>query len=80
MPAEADWFLQSLCSAHLEEHHQFGEGIGVEDDLFITNEEWINYAPNKPYVGISVSPVGDVWDSIGILNMILTNFSVITLC
>ena len=32
--------MQSLCAAHLEEKHQWGPGIGVEDDLFITNEEW----------------------------------------
>ena len=34
----ADWFLQSLCSAHLKEKHQWGEGIGLEDNTFITNE------------------------------------------
>jgi hypothetical protein len=54
-PAEADWNLQSLCSAHLEQKHQWGEGIGLEDDLFMTNEEWNNYVPDKPFVGISVS-------------------------
>lgn len=37
-PARADWLMQSLCSAHLEERHQWGNGFGVEDDLFITNE------------------------------------------
>ena len=36
-----DWLMQSLCSAHLEEAEQWGSGIGVQDDLFITNEEWI---------------------------------------
>lgn len=40
-PSEADWLMQSLCSAHLEEKHQWGEGIGLEDDVYITNEEWI---------------------------------------
>lgn len=37
-PTRADWLMQSLCSAHLEERHQWGAGIGVEDNLFITNE------------------------------------------
>ena len=55
-PAETDWVLQSLCSAHLEQKHQWGEGIGLEDDIFMTNEEWINYVPDKPFVGISVRP------------------------
>lgn len=45
-PAKADWLMQSLCSAHLETKHQWGEGMGVEDDIFITNEEWIAYIPN----------------------------------
>ena len=40
-PTEADWLMQSLCSAHLEEAHQWGPGIGLEDDTYITNEEWI---------------------------------------
>lgn len=40
-PSEADWMMQSLCSAHLEEKHQWGEGIGFEDDIYITNEEWM---------------------------------------
>jgi len=52
-PAETDWFLQSLCSAHLEQKHQFGDGIGFEDDLFLTNEEWANYALDKEFVGLS---------------------------
>lgn len=37
---EYDWFYQSFCSAHMEEAHQWGDGIGFEDDIFITNEEW----------------------------------------
>ena len=41
VPTEADWLMQSLCSSHLEEKHQFGSGIGLEDDIYITNEEWI---------------------------------------
>ena len=34
--AQADWVMMSLCSAHLEEKHQWGAGVGVEDDLFLT--------------------------------------------
>ena len=37
---EYDWFYQSFCSAHMEEAHQWGPGIGFEDDLYLTNEEW----------------------------------------
>ena len=51
---EYDWFYQSLCSAHMEEAHQWGEGIGVENDLFITNEEWHNFMDNMTFVGNSV--------------------------
>lgn len=41
VPSQADWLMQSLCSSHLEEKHQWGKGIGLEDDMYITNEEWI---------------------------------------
>mgnify|MGYP003684246873 CR=1 FL=1 len=51
-PESADWVMQSLCSAHLELKHQWGPGIGVEDDLFITNEEWTNFRPGANYTGI----------------------------
>ena len=53
-PESADWFIQSLCSAHLEQKHQWGEGIGLEDDIFITNEEWINYKIGESFVGIGI--------------------------
>ena len=33
---------------------EWGEGIGLEDDMYITNEEWITYEEGKPYVGISM--------------------------
>ncbi|CAJ1928809.1 unnamed protein product [Cylindrotheca closterium] len=56
-PSEADWMMQSLCSAHLEEKHQWGEGIGFEDDIYITNEEWMRYAPNATYVGLSMHAI-----------------------
>lgn len=51
-PERADWLMQSLCSAHLEEKHQWGGNKGVEDDLFITNEEWTNFATGSDYTGI----------------------------
>ena len=54
----ADWFIQSLCSAHLEEKHQWGEGIGLEDDTFITNEEWMSYASDaESFVGLSAHAI-----------------------
>jgi hypothetical protein len=51
-PERADWLMQSLCSAHLEEKHQWGGSLGVEDDLFITNEEWTNFRDGTDYTGI----------------------------
>eukprot|EP00930_Biecheleria_cincta_P082155 TRINITY_DN7180_c0_g1_i2.p1 TRINITY_DN7180_c0_g1~~TRINITY_DN7180_c0_g1_i2.p1 ORF type:complete len:807 (-),score=143.12 TRINITY_DN7180_c0_g1_i2:210-2318(-) len=51
-PEQADYVLQSLCAAHLEERHQWGQNLGVEDNLFITNEEWIEYVGGSNYVGI----------------------------
>ena len=55
LPMEADWFYQSFCSAHLEEKHQWGPGIGLEDDIYFTNEEWIDYVQDSKFVGIGVS-------------------------
>jgi hypothetical protein len=54
---EADWFMQSLCSAHLEQKHQWGEGIGLEDNIFTTNEEWMEYAEGSMFVGIGVHAI-----------------------
>ena len=51
-PERADWVMQSLCSAHLEERHQWGGALGVEDTLFITNEEWTSYQDGSDYTGI----------------------------
>jgi hypothetical protein len=56
-PSEADWFFQSLCSAHLEQKHQWGEGIGLEDNLFMTNEEWMDYDDGSLFVGIGAHAV-----------------------
>ena len=42
LPSRADWIMQSLCSAHLEERLQWGS-TGVVDTLFITNEEWTSF-------------------------------------
>jgi hypothetical protein len=50
----ADWFYMSFCSAHLEQKHQWGEGMGVEDDIFLPNEEWQNWKPGMEFVGLSV--------------------------
>eukprot|EP00628_Pelagophyceae_sp_CCMP2097_P038960 CAMPEP_0184243318 /NCGR_PEP_ID=MMETSP0977-20130417/156_1 /TAXON_ID=483370 /ORGANISM="non described non described, Strain CCMP2097" /LENGTH=857 /DNA_ID=CAMNT_0026548577 /DNA_START=90 /DNA_END=2663 /DNA_ORIENTATION=- len=64
-PSRADWLLQSLCSAHLEEKHQWGVGIGVEDDLFITNEEWTTYKDKALFTGIPAHVIelssGHMW-------------------
>jgi hypothetical protein len=54
---EADWFFQSLCSAHLEQKHQWGPGIGLEDNVFTTNEEWMQYKDGSSFVGIGVHVV-----------------------
>jgi len=51
-PSKADWLMQSLCSAHLEIRHQWGPGIGVEDTLFMANEEWIRYTNNNDVIGL----------------------------
>lgn len=53
-PAESDWFIQSLCSASLDIHEQWGPGVGLVDDIFMTNEEWINYQIGEDFVGLSV--------------------------
>jgi len=51
-PERADWVMQSLCSAHLEEKHQWGGRMGVEDTLFLTNEEWTSFVTGSDYTGI----------------------------
>ena len=64
-PSKADWLMQSLCSAHLEVRHQWGQGKGVEDDLFITNEEWIVYPWTSLPIGLPVHVLnlatGELW-------------------
>ncbi|EJK67681.1 hypothetical protein THAOC_11255 [Thalassiosira oceanica] len=92
-PKKADWNMQSLCSSHLEEKHQWGPGIGLEDDMYITNEEWITYAPGSSFVGISMHAmdlanavdyaVGSVtvsgWEKIVELNPAHTDYVVLSL-
>ena len=57
-PVKADWLMQSLCSANLAERHTWGPGIGVERDIFITNEEWITLADDtEKYVGLSAHAI-----------------------
>ena len=54
LPGRADWLMQSLCSAHLEEKHQWADGIGLEDNVYFTNEEWMTYIENTTnLVGIA---------------------------
>ncbi|KAL7577324.1 hypothetical protein ACA910_002062 [Epithemia clementina (nom. ined.)] len=55
LPGRADWLMQSLCSAHLEQKHQWGDGIGMEDNLYFTNEEWMTYMENVTSV-VGISP------------------------
>jgi len=50
---ESDWFFMSMCSAHLEQRHQWADGVGVEDNLHITTEEWAYYELDKEFVGLS---------------------------
>lgn len=58
VPSKADWTMMSLCSAHLEEPHQWGEGIGVEDLLFLTVEEWTYLDEGvESYVGLSAHTI-----------------------
>ena len=52
-PMESDWFFMSMCSAHLEQRHQWADGVGVEDNLHITTEEWAYYELDKEFVGLS---------------------------
>lgn len=53
LPTYADWLMQSLCSAHLEEKYQWGANRGLEDRLFITVEEWISLEDDvESYVGL----------------------------
>ena len=37
---EGDFFFQSVCGAFYEPAHKYGKGIGLEDDVWITAEEW----------------------------------------
>ena len=38
--SEADFFLQSFCGAWYEQANKYGNGIGLEDDVWFTAEEW----------------------------------------
>ena len=37
---EGDFFFQSLCGAWYEKAHRYGAGLGFEDDVWLTAEEW----------------------------------------
>lgn len=54
----ADWLMQSLCSAHLEEPEQWGEGHGLVDRIYVTNEEWMTFADDATAaVGLSAHAI-----------------------
>jgi 2',3'-cyclic-nucleotide 2'-phosphodiesterase (5'-nucleotidase family)/DNA-binding beta-propeller fold protein YncE len=36
----ADFFFQSFCGAYYEKADKYGDGIGFEDDVWLTAEEW----------------------------------------
>lgn len=59
-----DWHYQSFCSAHLEEAHQWGPGVGFEDDLYMTNEEWHNYDPSNTFFGCTYHAIDLAHDTI----------------
>jgi len=56
-----EWTFHSFCSAHLEEAHQWGAGLGLEDDTFLTVEEWTSLDADKVdangFVGLSAHAV-----------------------
>ncbi|NBT40434.1 MAG: hypothetical protein EBT20_08280 [Alphaproteobacteria bacterium] len=37
---EGDFFFQSFCGAFLETANKYGDGIGFEDNVWLTAEEW----------------------------------------
>ena len=37
---EGDFFFQSFCGAWYEKAHRYGAGLGFEDDVWLTAEEW----------------------------------------
>ena len=51
------WTYQSFCSAHLEEKKQWGTNLGLEDDIFLTVEEWTSVDTSrvqaKGFVGLT---------------------------
>ena len=55
------WTYHSFCSAHLEEKEQWGSGIGLKDDIFLTVEEWTSLDATRVealgFVGLSAHAV-----------------------
>ena len=55
------WTYHSLCSAHLEEAEQWGEGLGIADSMFLTVEEWTDLDPAlvaaNGFVGLSAHAI-----------------------
>jgi len=35
-----DWFFHSFCGAYYEQANKYGDGIGLEDDVYLMGEEW----------------------------------------
>ena len=38
--SEGDFFFQSFCGAWYEQADKYGAGVGFEDDVWLTAEEW----------------------------------------
>ncbi|ERN42859.1 hypothetical protein KR51_00003850 [Rubidibacter lacunae KORDI 51-2] len=37
---QGDWFFHSFCGAYYEQANKYGDGIGLEDDVYLMGEEW----------------------------------------
>ena len=55
------WTYHSFCSAHLEEKKQWGTNLGLEDDIFLTVEEWTSVDTSrvqaKGFVGLTAHAI-----------------------
>ena len=55
------WTYHSFCSAHLEEKRQWGDNIGLNDDIFLTVEEWTSVdealVTEHGFVGLSAHAI-----------------------
>ena len=58
---EADYYFHSFCGAWYEPANRHGEGIGFEDDVWLTAEEWdigFAFAPGAAGDGIANATMG----------------------